>query len=478
MNGLALILGVSDSWLVGDSLFEQALQLYGNKDFDMSGYLSSRRAEVIAQEKELRTLEASLSEPINSEQSHYSSVLSSTGTLAFRLQGEMVRRTSSFSSSGIQMDAMSAHMDRIMREHKSGIKDVKKVVFLWDSPGGDAIPAFQLHQKVKELKQYVKTYSFNRGSMMSAAVLVGIATSEGVWSSDFAEIGSVGAAVSLRSFAKANASEGVEIYVATSGSKKRLLSSTDAEGNISKDAKAYADEIALTLGTNFQNIVWSERPNITAENRTKIAEAGFYSAKDALDMGLIDGIMTENEFLDMVEAQSSSANTDPNDAEDNEMKDNQKKILSLFGELDSEMSSEEAVKIVSAGNAAIKLGLTADNIENKLSEGSEVGLALTKLGLSLEDVSKLSEMKNEIQTGLVSDCMKFYTASFGKDEKTPEFIAKKAKLEKLSLEELKESFLEMKMTNDVLNKSTGRRSTSDDSGELLNANELAFGKEA
>ena len=472
MNGLSLICNVSPRWLVSDEFAETINNMYSSKDFNATEYMSSARRSLATRERELRTEIAALSEPIVSGGKSYFSSSIENGAIFMRLEGEIVQRTSSYSSmsgrSSISSDLFCATLDRVIQEHQSGITEIKKIGLIWNCPGGDANPSFRMLEKIKEASKYVNVYSMSAGLFCSGAVLVGINALE-TFSTDYGKLGSVGAAVTLTNTTPADMADGIEYFAAYSGSKKQLLSRRDAEGKISQGAKEEAQRLADEMGSFFQDIVWAARPEISNDNRKKISEAGVYSPKEALTLGLIDGIKTENEFLTYVRNESGNKKERTNSKM--ELTDDQKNIIKLCTEKGLTHSS---LSTLTSFSEVLKTNeiTTPESLSEKLGKVDEI----SKLGVSAEEVKNLLSMKDDAKKELVDSGMKYYSAVSGEPEESEAYKKKKTKLEKLSLDDLKDEVSEMKGYYDNRNdgsedRTTTNRTTPND--ELVSATEYA-----
>lgn len=113
----------------------------------------------------------------------------------------------------------------------------------------------------------------------------------------FSYIGSIGVLAQLPNFHQLLEDNGIKYEQLTSGKYKRTITmfgkNTD-EGR----AKMQADIDAMH--TNFKELIKNNRPNLNIE---KVATGEYWLASQALELGLVDKIMTSEDYLTSLHAQ-------------------------------------------------------------------------------------------------------------------------------------------------------------------------------
>ncbi len=161
-----------------------------------------------------------------------------------------------------------------------------------DSGGGEGFQTFETGQYLQKLSSdyNFKIVAYVDGIAASAAYAIASCAHE-VISNPQSEVGSIGCVVRLRNTNKAMMNAGVEDTYITFGDNKIPF---DPKGEWRKEFKERVQAKVDTLGTEFTNYVATNR-SMDVE-AVKATQAATYLAKDALEIGLIDSVMTHEEF--------------------------------------------------------------------------------------------------------------------------------------------------------------------------------------
>jgi signal peptide peptidase SppA len=165
-----------------------------------------------------------------------------------------------------------------------------------DSGGGEAYAMMETAQTIRSLAdQYeAKIYAYVDGISASAAYGLSVIADE-VIANPMAEVGSVGVVVSLANYSEAEKKFGIERTFIYAGESKVPY---DAEGKFTEDFRADIQEKVDTLYESFTKHVADMR-GMTQE-AVKATQAKVFSADKALELGMIDKIMTRLEFHDYI----------------------------------------------------------------------------------------------------------------------------------------------------------------------------------
>lgn len=161
-----------------------------------------------------------------------------------------------------------------------------------DSGGGEAYGAFEAGDTLRKMADEAgaKIVAYVDGMSASAAYAI-TSNAHEVISNPQAEVGSVGVVVRLRNISAAMKQAGVEDTYIYAGKNKIPYK---ADGSFSKEFTEGIQTKVDALYEEFTNYVAVNR-GMSVE-AVKSTEAGVYSAKDALELGLIDSVMTHEEF--------------------------------------------------------------------------------------------------------------------------------------------------------------------------------------
>lgn len=162
-----------------------------------------------------------------------------------------------------------------------------------NSGGGQAYGIFEASQAVRKLA--------NEHDVKISTYVDGVAYSGGyIWASisdefvvnPMARVGSIGVVLPLVNYAERDKKEGIKRIYVTSGKSKVPY---DEDGNFTQEALEDFQKSSQEIYAEFVKHVVDHRK--MTEQAVLDTEAKTFSAKDALKLGLVDKIMTKNEFL-------------------------------------------------------------------------------------------------------------------------------------------------------------------------------------
>lgn len=173
---------------------------------------------------------------------------------------------------------------------------VTKVILHTDSGGGSAQGAFASANEFKQMcaDAGITTYAYVDGSCCSAAY-AWAAVCDVVVAEPYANVGSIGVLVAMSDTSEKDAKEGVRTVYVTDGTSKIPF---DENGKFKAEYLKDVQDKVTFLGDEFRAHV-SSHTGISTKT-LKDTQAKVYMASDALELGLINKIMTKSEFISYV----------------------------------------------------------------------------------------------------------------------------------------------------------------------------------
>lgn len=260
----------------------------------------------------------------------------------------------------------------------------KTIVFDTDGPGGQAYSCFETaaYLRSEADKQGIKLIAYVDGLAASATYAIACAAHEIVANPD-AEIGSVGVLVKLRNINKAMQEMGiVDTYVTVGDSKIPF----DASGDWKPDFLADLQEKVNVLYEGFVSHV-AEMRGIDRE-LVKSTQAKTFLAEKAKELGLVERVMTREEFFeylaDVVDSRGDKMlGFKFNKQEDTEMvklEELQTQLNELTAKFEATSADLAALQATMAEKEAEVAELTASLAEaNSKLEAQAAAAAATKL---------------------------------------------------------------------------------------------------
>lgn len=189
----------------------------------------------------------------------------------------------------IGMESMSEALSALGRN-----TSVSSVIIKANSPGGQAFSSFTLDQAVKSLKEIKPVFASVYGSAASAAY-IGLSGCTAIFAShEMCQIGSIGTISSVLDFTEQLKKEGINLIeeYADDSSDKNIEYREALKGNL-KPIKARVNSI----NDKVLEIVSTNRPN---SDMAKWKTGKLFNATEALEVGLIDGIMSFDALIEQL----------------------------------------------------------------------------------------------------------------------------------------------------------------------------------
>lgn len=195
--------------------------------------------------------------------------------------------------------------DNVMdTSHYAGIKanlkelrdnpQVKQIVAHFDEcPGGtaygcvDCAKEWALTNSMKPITSYVSDLCTSAGYMLASQ-------SSKIYAGSPSEVGSIGTMAILRDTSGAYAKEGIKVIPIVTGKYK---GSGTPGAPITEEQLAYVKERLMALNKGFEDRVQAGRKFSNEKIRQLADEARVYSAEQAVELGLIDGVCSLDELM-------------------------------------------------------------------------------------------------------------------------------------------------------------------------------------
>lgn len=181
----------------------------------------------------------------------------------------------------------------------------KGLILYFNSGGGGAYESDELYLALKSYSETTSRpiYAYYAQTSASGAVYASMAADE-IYANRMTMTGSIGVVMSTYNISGLLENLGIEEINITSGENKAMLSSGT---EVSDEQLAILQGIIDESYQIFANIVADER-GIPIEKVYEIADGRLYSPEQALELDLIDGIMTYEEFLSYVGSKRALSN--------------------------------------------------------------------------------------------------------------------------------------------------------------------------
>lgn len=184
---------------------------------------------------------------------------------------------------------------RIQEQIQAALDDrqVKAILLNVDSPGGTVPGVQELAKFIRNADAQKPIYAWTDGAMTSAAYWIGSAA-RFVAANDTASVGSIGVYLVHEERSQADAASGVVRTVIKAGSLKAL--GNDAEP-LTDAARAEIQGRMDQIYEVFVSAVASHR-NVPAEEALAMADGKVFLGQAALEIGLIDAVMTRAQVVE------------------------------------------------------------------------------------------------------------------------------------------------------------------------------------
>lgn len=203
-------------------------------------------------------------------------------------------------SNAYNHDLMMEYIDHLIESNNN-----KGIILSMDTPGGTVYEADELYLKLKEYKEKTNrpVWAYMKSYCCSGGVYIASSADE-QYANRNTTTGSIGVIISSYDMSALYEKLGIKEVNIVSAENKDMGS---AGKPMTQEQIAIYQSVVDEAYNQFVDIV-AEARNLSVAEVKKLADGRIYTAKQAEEHGLIDGIMGEEEFYDYVEKQSGISN--------------------------------------------------------------------------------------------------------------------------------------------------------------------------
>ena len=178
---------------------------------------------------------------------------------------------------------------------KAFTKNLAAVALSINSPGGSPVQSALIHARIRSLAEEFKVpvYVFCEDVAASGGYWLACAGDE-IYADESSIVGSIGVISAGFGFVEAIAKLGVERRVHTSGENKSILDPFQPQKQDDVDRLL---SLQKDIHTAFKALVRSRRGNKLKGDEAEMFSGAFWAGRQALELGLIDGIGHMHEVL-------------------------------------------------------------------------------------------------------------------------------------------------------------------------------------
>lgn len=233
--------------------------------------------------------------------------------------------------------------------------NVSAIILDIDSPGGDGMAVQYISEVIKNASKPVIAYCGN-GMTASAAYWIASNCKEIYATYETDEIGSIGTYITIADFKAFYEAQGLKIHeiYATKSTEKNKPFKDALEGKYDNLRTNVIDP----FNEQFINTIKENRPNVNES----VFKGALYSAKEAIEMGLIDGLKTMDEVVQRAFELSSSENSSSTNSNTKNMFGNKKTTFAALTAFAALKPEERTPDMLAGVNAELK----ANGIDGEL----------------------------------------------------------------------------------------------------------------
>lgn len=170
-------------------------------------------------------------------------------------------------------------------------EEVKSICLLINSPGGEVSGLFECCDYIANAKKQKPIYAHVTGMACSAAYAIASACTE-IYATKTSEIGSIGVFAEAVDYSEYEKKQGIlsRIFRSRNAEKKNLSAFTEEGAN---DLQAKVDYYE----DQFYGLICRERGIDREECVEAYGHGAVFLAEEAMDRGMVDGIMSYSEFI-------------------------------------------------------------------------------------------------------------------------------------------------------------------------------------
>jgi len=243
-------------------------------------------------------------------------------------------------------------------------QNVSSVVLLMDSPGGSAMGCEEACDFIDSMKKPVVAYV--SGYACSAAYRL-ICHCNAIYATKSAQLGSIGTLLRLEDWSENYKQAGIEVVAASTGPMKAFAQHGLP---ITAEQRAFMQERVAIDQAGFVRSLTAR--GLSAEQQAVVSDGRYWSASEALQLGLIDGIKSVTEVIEgavsLVQSLEPVVSGDDVEEIDSEQ-------LSAAGQLEGSDTMTKDVAGQPGADAGVKQGISTTEIK-QLCPGASADFVL------------------------------------------------------------------------------------------------------
>ncbi|MDO5689082.1 MAG: signal peptide peptidase SppA [Tissierellia bacterium] len=210
------------------------------------------------------------------------------------LKGTIADTSSNLSGTGYNHDFLLSQLELIKED-----PTVKAILFEVDTPGGGAYESAEILDQIKQIQEarQIPVYVTMQSMATSGGYYVS-ASADKIYASPETWTGSIGVIMQMYNFTGLFEKYGISVNTLKSGANKDIGSSSRP---MTEEEKALLQELIDDAYQRFVGVVAEGRDMDEAIVR-KLADGRIYTANQALENGLVDGIMYQDKVLERLRA--------------------------------------------------------------------------------------------------------------------------------------------------------------------------------
>ena len=361
-------------------------------------YLTHLRGEKI----DIKSLEDRLGEPLERKDQGYSI---ENGVGIITIDGVIAQKANMFTkiSGGCSLQMLERDFRMAMED-----PEVERILLYIDSPGGSTA-ALETSDMIRSMRGRKPIIAFTDGQMCSAAVAIGTAADRVYISGESTCVGSIGVVCAHTDQSEYDRKMGIKVTEITSGRYKRIASSHEP---LREEGREYIQSQCDYLYSAFISLVSENRGVDIEKVLNDMAEGKVFIGKQAIDVGLVDGVSSMDSLLTKEDLWPGEAKGNYN-----------------FIEGETEMTLEELKKdhqeLVKAIQDEALFGMVE---EAKLSEAKAENDRIVKLVATLLGEEVGGKLQSIVESGMTAEQAKVagvVLLSSKQEETTKEKLLKK-----------------------------------------------------
>ncbi len=198
-------------------------------------------------------------------------------------------------STGYDHPSTMSYVDQLMEDEYN-----KGILLYMNTPGGEVTASDDLYLKLMEYKEVTgnKIYCYYADQSCSGGYYISMAADE-IYANRNCWTGSIGVIISMTNMQGLYEKLGIEEINITSGANKAMGSAGE---ELTAEQRDILQGMVDEAYDQFVSIIVDGR-GLSEEKVRELADGRIYTAKQALEEDLIDGICTEDEYYDRIYAE-------------------------------------------------------------------------------------------------------------------------------------------------------------------------------